>query len=110
MILPRGCRCSSGGARPAGKDQSPSSWSVSGAFSATWVVAERLMGRVESVGCGNEQKCGDLAMQEKRWMKLAILAANRAWLASQDVEFIIKWNPRRQNQEAWLKRAENEAE
>ena len=36
-------------------------------------------------------------------------AENRAWFASQDVEFIIKWNPRRQDLEAWLKRAEKEA-
>lgn len=35
-------------------------------------------------------------------------AENRAWLAPENVEFIIKWNPRRQNLEAWLKRAEKE--
>ena len=33
-------------------------------------------------------------------------AENRAWFASQDVDFIIKWNPRRQDLGAWLKRAE----
>ncbi len=37
-------------------------------------------------------------------------AENRAWLAGQHVEFIIKWNPRRQNQNAWLERAEKEAQ
>ena len=37
-------------------------------------------------------------------------AENRAWLEREGVDFIIKWNPRRQNQEAWLKRAEKEAE
>lgn len=37
-------------------------------------------------------------------------AENRAWLAGENVEFIIKWNPRRQNQNAWLKRAETEAD
>jgi hypothetical protein len=35
---------------------------------------------------------------------------NRAWLADENAEFIIKWNPRRQDQNAWLKRAENEAQ
>ena len=35
-------------------------------------------------------------------------AENRAWFASQRVKFIIKWNPRRQTQEAWRKRAESE--
>jgi hypothetical protein len=35
-------------------------------------------------------------------------AENRAWLAAENVEFIIKWNPRRQDQNAWLKRAEKE--
>ena len=33
-------------------------------------------------------------------------AENRAWFAREIVEFIIKWNPRRQDLEAWLKRAE----
>ena len=33
-------------------------------------------------------------------------AENRAWLSDQDADFIIKWNPRRQDLEAWLKRAE----
>jgi hypothetical protein len=37
-------------------------------------------------------------------------AENRAWLAREGVDFIIKWNPRRQDLEAWLKRAETEAE
>jgi hypothetical protein len=37
-------------------------------------------------------------------------AENRAWFASQLVEFIIKWNPRRQDLESWLKRAEDQAE
>jgi hypothetical protein len=36
-------------------------------------------------------------------------AENRAWFAREGVDFIIKWNPRKQNQEAWLKRAETEA-
>jgi hypothetical protein len=36
-------------------------------------------------------------------------AENRAWFASQGVDFIIKWNPRRQDLEAWLKRAQTEA-
>ena len=36
-------------------------------------------------------------------------AENRAWFAKEDVDFIIKWNPRRQDLEAWLKRAEKEA-
>jgi hypothetical protein len=36
-------------------------------------------------------------------------AENRAWFACELVDFIIKWNPRRQDLEAWLKRAENEA-
>ena len=35
-------------------------------------------------------------------------AENRAWFAREFVEFIIKWNPRRQDLEAWLKRAEKE--
>ena len=35
---------------------------------------------------------------------------NRFWFASQErVDFIIKWNPRRQDLGAWLKRAEKEA-
>jgi hypothetical protein len=35
---------------------------------------------------------------------------NRAWCAKEGrVDFIIKWNPRRQDLEAWLKRAEKEA-
>ncbi|MCK5549610.1 MAG: IS1380 family transposase, partial [Hyphomicrobiaceae bacterium] len=34
---------------------------------------------------------------------------NRFWFSHEDVDFIIKWNPRRQNLEAWLKRAEDEA-
>ena len=29
---------------------------------------------------------------------------NRFWLKSHDVDFIIKWNPRKQDKEAWLKR------
>ena len=33
-------------------------------------------------------------------------AENRAWLAAENVDFIIKWNPRKQDLEAWLKRAE----
>lgn len=33
---------------------------------------------------------------------------NRFWFAGESVEFIIKWNPRRQDQNAWLKRAEKE--
>ena len=33
-------------------------------------------------------------------------AENRAWLATQGVDFLIKWNPRRQDLGAWLKRAE----
>jgi hypothetical protein len=33
-------------------------------------------------------------------------AENRAWHAKEDVDFIIKWNPRKQDLEAWLKRAE----
>ena len=33
-------------------------------------------------------------------------AENRAWFASEGVEFIIKWNPRRQDLEAWRQRAE----
>ena len=37
-------------------------------------------------------------------------AENRAWLARENVDFIIEWNPRRQDLEAWLKRAEKEAE
>ena len=35
-------------------------------------------------------------------------AENRAWFAGEIVEFIIKWNPRRQDLGAWLKRAEQE--
>ena len=35
---------------------------------------------------------------------------NRFWFAAEIVEFIIKWNPRRQDLEAWLKRAETQAE
>ena len=35
---------------------------------------------------------------------------NRFWFAGESVEFIIKWNPRRQDLEAWLKRAETQAE
>ncbi len=34
---------------------------------------------------------------------------NRAWFAREDVDFLIKWNPRRQDLEAWLQRAEQEA-
>ena len=34
---------------------------------------------------------------------------NRAWFSEQQVEFIIKWNPRRQNLDAWLERAETAA-
>jgi hypothetical protein len=37
-------------------------------------------------------------------------ADNRAWFSREDVDFIIKWNPRRQDLEAWLKRAEQEAQ
>ena len=37
-------------------------------------------------------------------------ADNRAWFSCEGVDFIIKWNPRRQDLEAWLKRAEQEAE
>ena len=37
-------------------------------------------------------------------------AENRAWLADENVEFIIKWNPRRQDQNEWLKRAETQAD
>ena len=37
-------------------------------------------------------------------------AENRAWFSAQDVDFIIKWNPRKQDLAAWLKRAENGAE
>ena len=37
-------------------------------------------------------------------------ADNRAWFSREGVDFIIKWNPRRQDLEAWLKRAEQEAE
>ena len=33
-------------------------------------------------------------------------AENRAWFATQSVDFLIKWNPRRQNLGAWLERAE----
>ena len=36
-------------------------------------------------------------------------AENRAWFAREIVEFIIKCNPRRQDLEAWLKRAEKAA-
>jgi len=36
-------------------------------------------------------------------------ADNRAWFSGENVDFIIKWNPRRQDLEAWLKRAEKEA-
>ena len=36
-------------------------------------------------------------------------AENRAWLATQNVDFLIKWNPRRQDQAAWLKHAEGVA-
>jgi hypothetical protein len=34
---------------------------------------------------------------------------NRAWFSEEHVDFIIRWNPRRQDLEAWLKRAEKEA-
>lgn len=37
-------------------------------------------------------------------------AENRAWMAVENVDFIIKWNPRRQDLDAWLKRAEAAAE
>lgn len=37
-------------------------------------------------------------------------AENRAWLAREGVDFIIKWNPRKQDLVAWLERAEKEAE
>jgi hypothetical protein len=37
-------------------------------------------------------------------------AVNRAWLAENRVDFIIKWNPRRQDLGAWLARAEQQAE
>ena len=33
-------------------------------------------------------------------------AENRAWLTTQSVDFLIKWNPRKQDLGAWLKRAE----
>ena len=33
-------------------------------------------------------------------------AENRAWFTAQRVEFIIKWNPRKQNLESWRARAE----
>ena len=36
-------------------------------------------------------------------------AANRAWFSCEHIDFIIKWNPRRQDLEGWLKRAEQEA-
>jgi hypothetical protein len=36
-------------------------------------------------------------------------AENRFWFSRQSVDFIIKWNPRRQDLEAWLRRAEKEA-
>ena len=36
-------------------------------------------------------------------------AENRFWFASEHVDFIIKWNPRRQDLGAWLKRAETAA-
>jgi hypothetical protein len=36
-------------------------------------------------------------------------AENRAWFSCERVDFIIKWNPRRQDLEAWLKRAQDEA-
>ena len=75
MILPRGCRCSSGGARPAAEDRAPASWSVSGALFATSVDAERLTGRVDNVGRGDEPKRGDHSMQNKWWIKLVALAA-----------------------------------
>jgi len=37
-------------------------------------------------------------------------ADNRAWFAHNNVDFIIKWNPRRQDLDAWLKRAAKDAE
>jgi len=37
-------------------------------------------------------------------------AESRAGLASEGVDFIIKWNPRKQDLEAWLERAEKHAE
>ena len=36
-------------------------------------------------------------------------AENRFWFSRQSVAFIIKWNPRRQDLGAWLRRAEEEA-
>ena len=36
-------------------------------------------------------------------------APNRAWFSDEHVDFIIKWNPRRQDLVTWLKRAEKEA-
>ena len=36
-------------------------------------------------------------------------AENRAWFAAHHVDFLIKWNPRRQDLGAWLRRAEAEA-
>jgi len=36
-------------------------------------------------------------------------AENRFWFARHGVAFIIKWNPRRQDLEAWLRRAEKQA-
>jgi len=35
-------------------------------------------------------------------------AENRVWFTTEQVDFIIKWNPRRQDLGAWLKRAEKE--
>ena len=35
---------------------------------------------------------------------------NRFWFAEDDVDFIMKWNPRRQDLGAWLKRVEEHAE
>lgn len=54
----------------------------------------------------------------KRLTKLALLvrldggndaAENRAWLADDGDDFIMKWNPRRQDLGAWLERAEKAA-
>ncbi len=36
-------------------------------------------------------------------------AENRAWFSDERIAFIIKWNPRRQDLEGWLQRAERQA-
>lgn len=35
--------------------------------------------------------------------------SNRAWLARESLDYLIKWNPRRQDPEAWLAEAETQA-